>query len=765
MKSTFLLVCALWAIPTLHAQTVSGTVTDGETGDVLPGVSVFLPTQDIGATTNIAGRYELILPSEGTFRTVFSYIGYKTETRSITVRGGTALDVVLTPSFVEIGDVTITAQATASDVLSTPQSTAIVDEDLLARTAGASPLDALDQIAGVRLLRTGPAVAKPVIRGLTSQRVLVIADGVRQEGQGWGDEHGPEIGSGAVDRIEVVRGPSSLLYGSDALGGVVQTIQRDLFATESSLEGNLRLTGLTATQQGSGDLTLGGRSGNWAYEGRLGLLRAGHVNTPNDLILNTAQEQTTGSVRLGREFQNGGHVVLHGSGFTSTLGLFEPDLLGEEGEELNLGRYDIAEPFQEIQHLRGQAEIELPLGSNRLEVRTALQQNRRNEFGHHHGEEEEEHEGEEHEEEHHEEEEPALTLHLTTATADVRLHHRPVGRVFGTVGVSGMWQQNETLAEETLIPGARTLNGAVYVTEELVLPTLTFDAGLRFDVRSLENDASEELNLMAGSRSYTALTGAIGAAWQPRGDLSIAANLGRAFRAPQLIELFGNGVHEGTLRFERGSADLSPETSLSLDGVIRYLTPHMYAEVSGFVNQISQYIFPRATSEIDPQSGLLIYQYGQADARLVGGEFRVDIHPHSFHGLGLHVAGDITRGTNQETSEPLPFVPPARLQTALEYKVEDTGPAEDLEFRLGPTFVASQNRAELPEEVPTDSYVSWESSVSATFYGNGFSVSPVLSVENLFNADYVDPMSRFRPYGVSAMGRNVRFSVRVGFGG
>ena len=759
--SRFLLsVCALWLlVSTVHAQTIIGEITDGETGQPLPGATVAFPTLDLGTTSRLDGQYVLTLLSPGAFRVLFSFVGYKTETRSIALAEGetATLDVVLSPSFVEVGNVTVTAKARASDILSTPQSVAVVDEAALARSAGGTPMDALDGIAGVRLLRTGPAVAKPVIRGLTSQRVLVVADGVRQEGQGWGDEHGPEIGSADVDRIEVLRGPSSLLYGSDALGGVVHTTRHDLFSADAPVRGSVNLTGLSGTRQGSGDATLGGQSGRWAYEGRLGLLRAGHVRTPNGLILNTAQEQTTGSVRLGTRLGTNGQVILDASTFRSTLGLFEPDFLGEGGERLDLGRYDFAEPFQEIAHSRAGLQAQIPVGRNRVEVVTAIQQNRRKEFGHNGDEEEEE--------EHGEDEGPSLFLRLTTGTADARLHHRPIGRIFGTVGVSGMWQQNETLAEETLIPGATTLNGAVYVTEELVLPTVTVDAGLRLDARTLDAEASEALGLVAQTRNYMAVTGAVGAAWQPRGDISFAVNLGRAFRAPQLIELFGNGVHEGTLRFERGNPELTPETSLALDAVVRYLTPHLYAEISGFINQIGDYIFPGATTEIDEESGLVIYDYAQADARLVGGEFRLDIHPHAFHGLGLHLSGDVTQGTNRETDTPLPFVPPARLRTVVEYKAEAFGPANDVVVRFGPTFTASQVRPELSEEIPTDAFAVWDFSLAATFTHRGLMISPVFTIDNLFDTGYVDPMSRFRQYGVLSPGRSVRFGVRVSIGG
>ena len=338
-----------------------------------------------------------------------------------------------------------------------------------------------------------------------------------------------------------------------------------------------------------------------------------------------------------------------------------------------------------------------------------------------------------------------------------------MGGVWGSVGVRGMWQQNETLGEEVRIPGGTTLNGAAYVAEQLVLDALALDAGARVDVRQLDVEANDDLGVEAQTRTYTALTGAVGAAYQLRPDLSVSANLGRAFRAPILQELFGNGVHEGTLRFERGSADLEPETSLALDGVARYLTPHVYAELSGFVNAIDGYIYPRITGETDPESGFAIYDFVQADARLVGAEARLDVHPHALHGLGVHLAGDVTRGHNLDADQPLPFVPPARLQTALEYQAERVGAARDVEVRLGPMFVAGQDREDLPEEVPTEAYTVWSASASAAFPVGQTVLTPTLAVENLTDEAYIDPLSRYRPFGVPAPGRSVRLSLRVAF--
>ncbi len=136
--------------------------------------------------------------------------------------------------------------------------------------------------------------------------------------------------------------------------------------------------------------------------------------------------------------------------------------------------------------------------------------------------------------------------------------------------------------------------------------------------------------------------------------------------------------------------------------------------MSGFANAIGGYIVPRATGEVDPESGFDVFLFRQADARLVGAEARVDVHPHALHGLGVHLAGDLTRGTDTETDAPLPFVPPARLQIAVEYQADRVGAFRDLEARVGPTLVAAQRRPEVADEVPTDGYTVWSASVSAS---------------------------------------------------
>ncbi len=755
MRILFVCLLLLPGIQRAGAQTIRGKVTDAETNEALIGAAIFIPATQSGAVTDTEGNYELELARAGSYRVSISFLGFQSESRVVTVGSGyVTLNVSLKPTAIEAPPIVVTAKGQASDVLSTPQAVSVVEGFVLAENRGVSALDALEGVPGVRLLRTGASIAKPVIRGLSSQRVLVVQDGTRQEGQQWGDEHGPELGSFDVDRIEVLKGPASLLYGSDAIGGVVQTRRKSLFEYTDPFAGAVILQGLSNARMGAGHARAGGNRQRLFYDASIGARRAGSYDTPPGLVPNTGMSEYTGSVRAGRSIGRGTLEAGYRR-FSSRIGLFEPDAPLLPGSD----RYDIDLPYQRVSHDAVRAEAKFPVAGHRLEWISTWQQNRRKEFG-------------EHEEPAHlsallfsepdSGHDPALYLRLSTLTSDVFIHHHPVGLLFGTFGLSGMYQRNETLAEESLIPGARVWNAAAFVFEELTLHRLTINGGVRLDVRRLDVEDNEELDVASQTRNYRAFSGAVGLAWQPISGLSAAVNAGRAWRAPVLIELFGNGVHEGTIRFEQGNASLRPESSFSLDATLRWFSEHIHLEAGGFANTIDQFIVARQTDRIDPASGYVVYAYSQTRARLWGGEFTMDVHPHPLDWLHLSVTGDLTFTQDLATKEPLPLSPPFRTHIGLGFDRNRLGAFEDISIRMGPTLAAKQTRV-AALEAPTEGYVLWDVSCRATLNVGAVSVAPVLAIDNLLNKNYVSHLSRFKPYGIPDPGRNIRFEVQFSF--
>ncbi|SHL00660.1 TonB-dependent receptor [Rhodothermus profundi] len=725
-----------------YGQILKGRVTDAATGTPLIGATVFVPALQIGTTTDAEGRYCLRFTRTGRYRVLFSYVGYQPEAREVTLTDTTYLAVSLTPTAIEAPGVTITAKAQATDLLSTPQAVTVLEGRGLRLARGMTAVDALAQTPGVHLLHTGTGIAKPMIRGLTAQRVLVVQDGVRQEGQQWGEEHGVEVDAYAPERIEVVKGPASLLYGSDALGGVVQLATAGPFAYRQPVTGSLTLEGASNTRMGSAHLEIGGRQGRWFYGTKLTLRRAGAYDTPRGLVPNTGLAERNGMLQVGYQ-DHTAQVHLAYKGYRARLGFFEP-----EAEEATSGpdrRYHIGEPYQRVHHDLAQLRIQWRPGADRLELHVAWQQNRRQEFEH-----------EESEALAAAREGPSLYLRLRTVTTDLRIHHRPIGPLFGTIGFSGLFQRNETLAAEALIPGARVWNGAVYVFEELMLPRLTLSGGVRWDGRWLFVEENEALGVSAQRRTYSALSGAVGLSWRVRPNLALAFHIGRAWRAPTLNELFSRGVHEGASRFEVGTPTLRPEQSFSVDGTLRWLQRRLHLEVNAFVHWITHFIFPRPTGQRDRDSGFFIYRFDQAQALLWGGELLLNLSITDW--LHLHLGGDVTYTENRATRTPLPFSPPPRLLAGIEVHRERWGAADEVMLRLGPTVVASQQRV-APDEAPTDGYVVWHLAFSASWPLGAWRLVTDLTVQNLLNRAYVSHLSRLRPYGVLEPGRNVQLRL------
>jgi iron complex outermembrane receptor protein len=756
MKSIFILLALLGAsTPGMsYAQAIVGTVTDAESHSPLPGAAIYIPGLDRGAISDDEGNYRVELSRAGVFRVVYQFLGFQTETR--TVEAG-AVDLVvhvaLRPSTLETAPVTITARSSASDMLSTPQPVSILELSELRLNSGAAALDALDTVPGIRMAKSGLAVSKPVVRGLSGQRVLVVEDGIRQEGQQWGQDHGPELDGFAIQKIEVVKGPSSLLYGSDALGGVIQAFGYDIFSTTKRLQGQLGTVLSSNPGLRGANLRLSGRKDGFVYSGGMSYKDAGAYSNPRSIVPNSAFEELNVAMSLGME-RAAWRSVADFKVLTSDMGLFEPDLL----DHIDHGAQDeIGEPFQRVNHRKINWKTTGRWNGHRVELQASWQQNSRKEF-------EEEHE--EGEEGHHDEAteahdgSPALFLKLDSYTTDLRFFHRPMGRAYGSVGVSLSAQTNRTLGEETLIPSANIRNVGMFFTEEILFSDITLSGGARFDLRKLESLANQDLELADQSRSYRAFSGALGAAWHPRSDFSFSMNLGRAWRAPVLIELFGNGIHHGSVRFEQGRSDLNVERGLSLDGLVRWITPHIHVEASLFANRISDFIYLENSGTLDPGSGFPVYVYNQADALLKGGEFSLEWHPHPIDWLHLAVSGDRIRGENRGTKSDLPFMPADRLSFEVALLPSGFGTVSDLQIKVGPSIVAKQERV-AENEAPSEGYWTWDASVGGSLEWQNVTLQPSIRVTNLLDSEYADHLNAYRKYGLLNQGRNVQFQLTV----
>lgn len=733
--ATAAMLAALLAPPTAitdPAATITGRVSD-PSGPALGGVRIEVVEVNRSTTSLADGTYRLVNLPSGTYSITFTLAGYQPAVRRVTV-GNTnqTLDVQLFPSFIEIAPIQVTASPLATTSLSSPQPVSVLSGEALRLAQRASLGAMLESQAGVRSLSTGSGIGKPVIRGLSSNRVLVLADGQRLENQQWGDEHGPNVETAEAGRIEVIRGPASVLYGSDALGGVINVIPRplpDASGRAGFLNGSILAAYNSNNREPEGSVSLEGASGSFGFRASASGRTSGDVRTPAGALANSANESVGGTATAGFR---GGWGALSATFATRRERL---EIHEDPAEEPDFSGY------QKVQADRAKLTLSLPVGgASRFEFDGGFERNDRQEIEDNVGNE------------------VGLGLTARTMTGDAHLHHTLGSQLGGIAGVQLLRTDFSRYGEEVLIPGNDVTNIGLYTFEQGEFGRWNLSAGLRFDHRRLNVEREDELGVEAGTLTWNSVTGNLGALYHLSGRTALVANVGRGFRAPSSFDLFSNGVHEGTVRFERGNPALRNETSLNTDLAVRVQSERFSAELGGFFNRISDYIYPRPTDEFDPESGYRIFDIVQGDARLYGMEFSAEWHASPV--VHLHTTADYTNGHNTVLDQPLPFIPPFRVSYGIRLEPTLRG-LGDSYLNLGAESVARQSRTDAFDFAP-DGYTLLHAGAGFELPVAGRSIGVDLSVRNLLDQEYTNYMSRYKEYALD-MGRNVTVRVRAGF--
>lgn len=730
-----LLAAAVLAPPPLvppEAAVVTGCVTD-TAGVPIASARVALVELNRATITDPSGHYTFADVPSGTYSISFSMIGYRPVVRRITVASTeVTVNATLSRSLIELPTLQVTASPIATTSLTSPQPLGVLTEGDLQLAPAQNLGQTLEHLPGLRNLGTGNGIGKPVIRGLGSNRVLVLENGSRVESQQWGDEHGPNVEASDAERVEVLRGPQSVLYGSDALGGVINVITKpvpEALGQATFADATVAAGYSTNGAAPEGSVAVEGASGGLGF--RLGATgrTSGDARTPAGRLANSGAASYTLRAAAGwhaRWGTLGGEVTWRDE---------KVEIHEDPAEEPG------ATPFQRIGDFRARGTLNFAFGSSRLDVIAGWQQNRRREF---------EEAGAE---------DVALGLTSRSATLESHLHHAPLGPVVGSVGLSLAATDVGTFGEERLVPESRDLAVGVFAFEQAQAGPVTVTAGARFDARTLDVDPEPLLGNGADERDWTALTGSLGLLYRVAEPVALVLNVGRGYRAPSAFELYANGVHEGTIRFERGNAALEEETSFNTDLALRVQTGAVNAEAGVFHNRIASYIYPDPTGVVDPESGFQVYDYVQGEARLMGAEASADIHPADW--LHLRAGADYTRGDNLDTDQPLPFVAPFRAQLTARAELGSRGTLEDAYLWIGGEANARQTRLD-----PDDTGPAGYGLLNAGFgFRLALGATP-LQVDvigrNLLDHSYRSFLSRYKLYAEDP-GRNVTVRVRTGF--
>jgi len=807
MRYIFTFLITITSILSTGAQTMTvyGTVKNRETNEPLHYCTVSLLNRGMGTVTDGNGKFKITVPTQSPAPAlVISYAGYGSDTLDIAGATG-VLTVLLKPLPGALNEVVITGVSRATLIRENPVAISNVSSKSIDIAIEPNIVDALvKNVPGLNAVKTGPNISKPFIRGLGYNRVLTLYDGIRQEGQQWGDEHGIEVDAYNIDKAEVIKGPASLMFGSDALAGVISLFPHQPKQKDGKIHGRI----LSEYQSNNGLAGNGFRVGAdnthwlWAVRGSYRIAK-NYTNRADGRVYNTGFRETNITATLGRHSSKG-YSNLNATLYNNLQGI--PDGSRDSASrkftrqiregilddisnrpvvpEAALNSYSLSPLHQHIQHYRVYSNNHYQLGSGEIDAIIGFQQNIRREYNHPTAPTQ-----------------AGLFVRLNTINYGLKYLVPVFSNIEITIGVNGMYQANKTKnATDFPIPDYRLLDIGSYVYAKWKYNKLTVSGGIRYDTRQLRgNDfyvatnpatgfnrqvfapdtAGAALAFSSFSKTFSGVSLSMGAAWQLSGKISLKANIARGYRSPNITEFASHGLDPGAHIIYLGNRSFVPEFSFQQDLGLIANDKNVTASVSIFNNNIQNYIY--LTQLADAQGNAIVdaqgnktFQYQQGAARLYGAEVSVDIHPLFLKGFGFINSLVLTNGINKKPAyknkgnqgEYLPLIPPAKWVCAVVQEIKTTcKPFSSFTLRADMEYNAAQKRflALFNTETATPAYTLVNVSTGTSIrYAKNNMLQLQLQVNNLFDLAYQNHLSRlkyFEYYTASPNGRSGMYNA------
>ncbi|MBQ8098560.1 MAG: TonB-dependent receptor [Bacteroidaceae bacterium] len=737
---------------------LEGVVKDSISGLPLQGVVVYFPELKKGGITDADGHYVIKeLPGLKSMVQV-SLVGHQTIVRDLDLRTTDRQDFLMQENSARLGEVVVKGYSGNGMLKNLASPISFVSHRDMEMRASSNVIDALAREPGMAQITTGSSISKPVIRGLGYNRVVVVHNGVRQEGQQWGDEHGVEIDASSVHAARILKGPASLMYGSDAIAGVV------IFEDEpAAAEGHVNAGVASEYQTNNGLRSLAahaaGNHSGWLWRLR-GSAKDAHVykNSRDGYVYNSGLGEKALSGMMGTN-RKWGFSHLNMSLVEQQPGIVELDDNTPPGSK----HYGHLMPYQTIRHAKVVLDNALYLRRGSVKALLSYQQNNRKEY---------------------EEAEEEAGLQLMLRTVGYNLSYQMAEHDGWTLaaGTNGMLQHSGNRGDEFLIPDYRLTDVGLFATLGKSLGRWDWSGGVRADHRHFKsNELWDEghLRFSRFHRNFTSFTGSVGGIYHLSPQSNLRVNLSRGFRAPNVIELSSNGIHEGTFRYEQGNPQLSAESNWQADLGMDYSTATVSAQVSLFHNQVDHFIYAHRLTDAAGlpvmNDGQPTYAYTSGNARLYGGEVSLDVHPVE----GLHMGGSFSYVNalqlhQNRDSRYLPFTPAPRIMTEVRYDLVRDGRVLNnsyVSLNLEYNFRQDHFYAKGGTETATSDYGLLGLSIGTDFMHRHRRVcSLFLMGSNITNKAYQNHLSRLKyagynpvagRQGISDMGRNFTLKLVV----
>ena len=731
MKNFYLFLIVGFAMMANAQNKISGIVTDINNNPITNAI-ISLPEIHKETNTDKEGKFILNNLPQGNFKLIVSFVGYETQSKTIDL-SGTEQNL----TFVLVEAVTHMDEVIVSNVFKRLQSQNVMkveQENIKSlQQKGASTLiDGLATIPGVSQVSTGTSIGKPVIRGLSGNRVLVYSQGVRLENQQFGEEHGLGLNDSGVESVEVIKGPASLLYGSDALGGVLY-FNPEKFANPNDFKVNFGQRLFSNTLGSNTTLGLKTSTDRWKF------LFRGNYNTnsdyeiPNgDRVTNTRYNEK--DLKAGIGYNNSSFSTVFRYNFNQLdLGIPEEGIAEQSTSKKTMF------PSQGVDSHILSLHNNVFFKNSKLDIDLGYIYNDRKEFEDSYS--------------------PILLMKLKTLNYTVNYHLPKKGKFETIIGVQGMNQTNANSGEELLIPDATTNDFGIYTTSIYQWNKNILQGGIRYDNRKVTSEnhgvIGEEGYFEAIDKSFDSFNASLGYKTNFDENLAMRLNVASGFRAPNLAELTSNGVHEGSNRYEIGNSELKNEQNIQVDLNLEYKSTHFEWFINGFYNHVNNYIYisPNGT-QID---GYDVYDYVQNNAKLYGGEVGLHFHPHPVDWLHFTSSFETVTG-KKDNGDNLPLIPANKWNNTFTAEFKKGNWLKDGFATVNVVYTFDQNNFS-EFETKTNDYTLVNLAFGGEITINKSKFNLNLNANNLLNKTYVSHLSRLKTDGIPNIGRNIILGV------
>ena len=716
----------------LQAQnTVYGKIIDTQTKQPIPGASVYIINTQKGTTTDIQGNYMLYDIQEFKIKLVFSFTSY--EERQVDIlfdSNNKELNISLHESVFELDEVML---STPFNKLQSENVVKVSYKSLasMQKKGIQNLMDGVSQISGVTQMSTGSGISKPVIRGLTGSRVLVYNQGVRLENFQYGDFHGIGINESGIGSVEVIKGPASLLYGSDAVGGVLYLVP-EKYAQANETKINIK------SQYTSNTLGLNSTVGLKTSLDKFQFLARTAFTTNADYAVADG-DRVSNSRYNDRDFKAG--LSFKGDNLTTD---FRYNFnRAKNGIPHHIGlqetSHKVTDKHQDLDNHILSVKNDIELENSKIKTNIGHTWHKRTLLN---------------------EEITLIGMQLNTLNYDTKWYLPNWDKLETIIGVQGMHQTNTNFGEGFLLPDANINSVGIFTNLHYEFKNISLQGGVRYDARHIVTQDISELELPNYREGFDKNLGSFTSSIGLKSDLfkktTLRFNIAAGFRSPNLSELASKGIHSG--RIEIGNSELENEQNWQGDLAFEYANTHVEFFVNGFINSISNYIFLAPTSEI--QDEYIVYQYEQDNAQLYGGEIGFHLHPHPYNWLHLDSSYEMVVGQSENDTY-LPLIPANQWKNQIRL-TNDTKhhSLEKYYLNIGINHTFKTDKIS-QFEVSQDAYTLLNTSLGADFKFQKISFNAAVSIHNLLDKEYISHMSVLREHDIPNMGRNVILGLNI----